>query len=213
MINDKEHWDQFYSRWKMSVPSQFCVMTALDLQPDAQIVEFGCGNGRDAFFFSHCGARVLAFDASHSAIDHATTIGSQFNGADIRFKQCDVGNVDQLSAAISEWRNPGTRTMFYARFFLHSVDEGTQDRFLRCVRQLMGDDDHLYLEFRTSQDAESPKEFGQHYRRYIDPNEFETILQSLDLEVLYNVSGYGMAVFKGEDAHVARFVATPAIAR
>jgi len=53
----------------------------------------------------------------------------------------------------------------------------------------MNSEDRLFLEFRTSQDAERPKEFGQHYRRYIDPDDFE----------------------KEEDAHVARFVAAPTV--
>jgi len=210
MIRDKEHWDQFYSRWTMLVPSQFCVMVAQDLAPTTQVIEFGCGNGRDSFFFAHCGLRVLAIDASHSAIDHAASIETH-NGIDITFKQADVGNLEQLSDAISEWRDPNSRTIFYARFFLHSIDEDTQNRLLRYTRQLMNSEDRLFLEFRTSQDAERPKEFGQHYRRYIDPDKFKAVLESLDLKVLYSVSGYGMAVFKEEDAHVARFVAAPTV--
>lgn len=114
-------------------------------------------------------------------------IESQSGGRQPWLWRC--GNLEQLSDAISEWRDPSSRTIFYARFFLHSIDEDTQNRLLRYTRQLMNSEDRLFLEFRTSQDAERPKEFGQHYRRYIDPDDFE----------------------KEEDAHVARFVAAPTV--
>jgi SAM-dependent methyltransferase len=182
-------------------------MTALDLETSDQVVEFGCGNGRDSLFFSRCGARVLALDASEAAIDHARDIGSKLPSGSIEFDCCDVADSERLSALVGKWTKPGARTIFYARFFLHSIDEDKQDALLRFIKGRMGPNDRLYLEFRTSLDASGPKEFGQHYRRYIDFEQFAATLAGLGFEITYSVEGRGMAVFRGEDAFVGRFVA------
>jgi len=207
MLNDAEHWNSFYSDWKLSIPSQFCAMTAINIRSDERVVEFGCGNGRDAVCFARYGARVLAIDASQEAIQRASAENSAIPQDRLRFECCDVGNGSDITAAVQEWRNDDKRTFFYARFFLHSIDEDRQAALLGAIGGLMRPEDLLFLEFRTVHDADAAKEFGQHFRRYIDHDAFRSLLEDGGFVVNYSVQGYGMAVFGSEDAHVARFIA------
>ena len=63
------YWDHYYEgRASASIPSQFAVFLCDYLQPTQNVIEFGCGNGRDSFFFASQGYRLLGLDASGQAI-------------------------------------------------------------------------------------------------------------------------------------------------
>lgn len=207
-LNDAEHWNTFYGRFRLSVPSQFCAMVAVGVHEGDQVVEFGCGNGRDAICFARYGARVLALDASEAAIGKARSDNSSIPEEHLHFMCADAGNSENIRSIINNWRKIDRKSIFYARFFLHAIDEHRQNNLLRAIHELMTCRDQLFIEFRTVHDAAAHKEFGQHYRRYIDHDDFRDLLISYGFRVDYSVQGYGMAVFKGEDAHVARFVAS-----
>jgi hypothetical protein len=71
---------------------------------------------------------------------------------------------------------------------------------------LVGDAGVICLEFRTNRDEHQEKVTASHYRRFVRPVEFIRTLQKLDLQVDYFCEGFGMAKYKADDAHVARFV-------
>ena len=54
-MNKKKYWDLFYktkvNKIKLNHPSQFAIFTIGEAENITSLVEFGCGNGRDALFF------------------------------------------------------------------------------------------------------------------------------------------------------------------
>lgn len=205
MLNDEQHWSEFYSSWNLAIPSQFCALTALDIAPGDNLIEFGCGNGRDATCFAMYGANVVAFDASQEAVEKASELASSHRGLRLQFKTCDVADVNALVSAVRDAMVAGRR-VFYARFFFHSIDEQREDAVLAAVRELMRPGDRAYCEFRTVADQDGYKEFGQHFRRYIELPKFCEKLVQNGFVVHYSVEGRGMALFKGEDAVVGRVI-------
>ena len=73
MSFDKElihHWDEYYKKDKApSFPSPFALYVANKLSTQQDILEIGCGNGRDSKFFSSKGHHVTGLDRSGEAIE------------------------------------------------------------------------------------------------------------------------------------------------
>ena len=64
------HWNEYYKKDGIpSYPSPFAKYVANQLNGEQNILEIGCGNGRDAKFFSAQGHNVTGIDRSNEAID------------------------------------------------------------------------------------------------------------------------------------------------
>ena len=72
-MNKKKYWDLFYktkvNKIKLNHPSQFAIFTIGEAENITSLVEFGCGNGRDALFFADHFKKVYALDGSNEAIN------------------------------------------------------------------------------------------------------------------------------------------------
>nr|MCB7501078.1 class I SAM-dependent methyltransferase [Enterobacter roggenkampii] len=181
-------------------PSQFAALVASELDATKGILEIGCGNGRDAIFFSSRGHPVKAIDASEIAIEknRSATKGNPL----IKFIHLDARDVRQL---ISEYKDK--INIIYSRFFLHSITDDIQEEIISSISSESTVGTRIFFEYRTTKDEKAEKIFGQHFRRYIDHDHLVRSMSAAGLEVVYETSGNGMAYYKGEDPHVGRIIA------
>lgn len=213
IIHEQTYWDDFYRNWGLEVPSQFCVQTVTDLERGTSIVEFGSGNGRDSQYFASQGFITTAMDLSASAI---ATCNEKMVSRDIHhafFRQGDVSQDEDIAATLEQGRRQlGVEVVplvVYSRFLLHSLDEEQQQQFIAALARHMRTGDQLYLEFRSLGDANKPKVFGNHYRRYVDTDKLLAHMTgNNDFAIGYSITGQGMARFKAEDPVVSRIIAT-----
>ncbi|MBH3359490.1 class I SAM-dependent methyltransferase [Pseudomonas guariconensis] len=198
------YWDSFYSRQDASVPSlpsQFAVFSASDFVGVDSVIEFGCGNGRDSEFLALSDFQVLALDASSEAIELCR---QRTKSANARY---EWRSVEQSAEVVRAFLEGKRRVAVYARFFLHAIDTAMEDIFLKLLATSLPAGSLLYFEYRTKEDEQREKRFGQHYRRYIDHDGLIGKLQALGFAVIYQVQGRGFAKYRDEDALVGRCVA------
>src|SRR6056300_80643 len=66
------YWNNFYSKKtsldKINFPSQFSMFTLSNDIKKNLLIEFGCGNGRDAYYMSRYYKRVIGYDSSEFVI-------------------------------------------------------------------------------------------------------------------------------------------------
>jgi len=213
IIHEKSYWDSFYNSWGLDVPSQFCVQAVTDISRDTTIVEFGSGNGRDAQFMASQGYVVTAMDLSDSAIALCNEKMASRNIQHAFFIHGDVSLELDIVGALDHARSCSTDSesnlVAYSRFLLHSLDEEQQEKFIAALGRQLVSGDRLYLEFRSTGDADTPKVFGNHYRRYVDTEQL--LLQMTNdasFDIDYTITGRGMARYKEEDPVVTRIIAT-----
>lgn len=213
IIHEKTYWDNFYQTWGLEVPTQFCVQAVTDLERGSSIVEFGSGNGRDSQYFASQGFITTAMDLSASAV---ASCKEKMQSRDIHhafFHQGDVSQDQDIAATLELGRRQlgeeGVALVVYSRFLLHSLDEEQEQKFIAALARHMQTGDQLYLEFRSLGDADKPKVFGNHYRRYVDTDRLLLQMTSTgDFDITYTITGQGMARFKAEDPVVSRIIAT-----
>jgi len=202
------YWDNFYKNLKLSVPSQFCAMVAIELPSDAVVIEFGCGNGRDAFYFASRGLKLVAMDLSQQAIDICTerALVDGFKQASfIQGSLADAGDVAhqfELARKISN----GKALTCYSRFVMHSINDEQQSGFLKALGNETKFGEKIFLEFRSTEDAKLEKTFGDHYRRFVDTEAFIEESRANGLSLDYRMTGQGMARYKREDPFVSRLI-------
>jgi tellurite methyltransferase len=200
--NIQSHWQQFYRKSvaaRLRIPSQFAVFVASEFPHLTSLIEYGCGTGRDTEFFADLGFKVLAFDSCPSAIEMC----KEHRQTSAEYVCCDAAS--SLDQALS-FVGASDKLLVYARFFLHAITLETQQQCLSALAASLPAGSAIALEYRTTQDEQLNKAFGSHYRRYIDHDVFQQYMQQLGFALYYEVTGFGMAKYRAEDAHVGRYV-------
>ncbi len=175
------------------------------------MLDIGCGDGRDAFAFGVAGRRVLGMDRSHIGVRHAPKKADSMGFGDrVRFQACDVGDDAAVRAALggevaTSLEQP---VLFYARFFLHSITEETQEILMAAIRDTARPGDMFAAEFRTDKDEPNAKVHTKHYRRFQNGPAFGARLAAdYGFEVVFEQEGTGLSPYKGEDPELYRVVA------
>lgn len=210
----KLYWSNFYSVNRTAIPTSFAASVAVELPEATQIVDIGCGNGRDSLFFALLGHRVLGLDVAEAAISANRRLAQQRGIDGLSFECVDIAAPEFLSAALGSFLEsplPGgsdgqpTRIAAYARFLLHAITVEQEQTLLEGLSAHLPADALCYFEFRTERDAKTNKAFGDHYRRYLHVDRFiRRASRSSAFECVYSVEGRGLAKFRDEDPFVGR---------
>lgn len=202
------HWDAWYSAHTESIPegpSQFAVFTEQELVSCqiSDIIEFGCGNCRDAKYFASRNFRVVATDKSGVAI--ANIINEATTPENLIALQIDAAtaNINWNSLKKIKFASLQAKAL-YGRFFLHTLTNDEIKLFALNVKKLISGGDLLFLEYRAPQDRFLEKITPSHYRNFVNPDFVIKTLAEVGLKNIYQVSGRGFAKWKDDDAFVTR---------
>jgi SAM-dependent methyltransferase len=203
------YWDGYYedrSDRHPVVPSQFAAFVASEIGTSARnVVDLGCGNGRDTLFFASLGYRTVGLDASESAISLCEA-RADAGPTDVRervsFIRAELPS-QELDAALAGFPE-GDPVVVYARFFLHAIEEAVEEAILTAVRSTPASVMSLAVEFRTQRDRGQTKSTPDHFRRFMGSADFLHRATRLGFRPTYWVEGFGYAKYATDDAHVAR---------
>lgn len=207
---NKKYWDSFYTSNHKHTPSQFCVCVLTEINEDAVVVELGSGNGRDSHYFASQGHITIAMDLSDQAIKSCIDLAAERNIEHSTFFQGDLSSEESVQNITQHAREKsnGRDMIFYSRFVMHSIDDAQELSFLTTLCNCMHQDEIVYFEFRSKEDAELTKHYGGHFRRYVDTDKFKQLLTNeFSFKIDYSITGKGMAKFKEEDPYVSRITA------
>lgn len=205
--DQRNYWNQFYGRSGLAAaiwPSQFAAFVLGEIDRQANLIDVGCGTGRDALFFASHGLSVVGVDASETAIGICRSLQRESGLKSASFLQASVDDADLLDQ-VARYRSDGPPTV-YARFFLHAITDEQEDRFLSFARSICADGGLLAAEFRTIRDAAQKKVTPDHYRRFMEPVAFLEKAHRHDFTTSYYVEGFGFAKYGADDAYVARCI-------
>lgn len=194
-------WDEIYRTGKSGTkpllrePSSFALSVTKLLKSGHKLLEFGCGNGRDAAYFHEVlHLEVNGTDISHTAIEQCR-------------KACPGAEFAVQSFA--ELPTPYRNTLYdviYSRFTLHSVSEAKASQALRWAYNNLHAGGMLLIEVRSTLDTmcgigepvegERNAWINHHYRRFVVREELLKELQTLGFEITFeqedrNLSPHG----------------------
>jgi SAM-dependent methyltransferase len=203
------YWDGYYedrSDRHPVVPSQFAAFVASEVGTSSRnVIDLGCGNGRDTLFFASLGYRTIGIDASESAIALCDTRAAA-EPADVRDRLSFVRaalpspELDAILASVP-LNDP---VVVYARFFLHAIEQDVEEDLMRALSSTAATIAKVAVEFRTHRDRGQAKSTPDHFRRFMDSADFLHRATGIGFRPTYWVEGFGYAKYAADDAHVAR---------
>ena len=188
------HWEEYYAHASLvETPSDYARLVARRLAEKSELVEVGCGHGRDARYLASLGHGVLAIDPSSAAIargrqDHP---GVEFL----------VGTLPELAADFDRRFDA-----VYSRFSLHAMTAPEELATIAAAHRLLRPGGSFYIECRSINDplarqgeVLSPTErIHGHYRRFIVREDLHARLESAGFSIAGSVESADVAVL-GED--------------
>ena len=198
---DNNYWNNFYKKFNLKKPSSFARFVLKKLKKNSLLLEVGCGNGRDTFFFLKNNIKCTAYDTSKIAIYQNRKL---FNHIFYSKNICKKSKIKKNHF-----------DYLYARFFLHAITEKEQKIFFINSFNLLKKNGSLFLEFRTIKDMlikkgkkiSSNERITDHYRRFIDP--FELIKElniNFNFKVIFFKTSNRFAIFNKHKPHVCRLI-------
>ena len=204
-VDNAAYWDQYYkNRVCSEEPSAFAQYVATLVEAGRELVELGCGNGRDAVYFAGRGLRVTALDMSREAV-------SQLQGrgvAGARFICGDFVN--------SEIHRAESYDYAYSRFTIHSINRNQEQVLLGNLYRGLRRGGKLFIEVRGVNDPLYGKGrqvernafyYDNHYRRFVVMEELTGSLERYGFRVEYAQERTGFAPYGNDDPPVIRIVA------
>lgn len=209
LITHRKRWDAFNaSQGKRLVkkPSPFARWVNTEYPSDAVLVDAGCGGGRDSRLFARTGRPVVGVDYSLGAVLRANRWAAK-RAPQATFEPLnfyDTRAALAMGARLSRTDGP---VDLYARFLLHALEDRGRVNFWRMASMALRGGGRLFLEFRTERDAANRHFYGNHFRRYLDPDLVVSEIEANGGHVVHREAGKGLARFRTEDPHVCRIVA------
>ena len=204
---NKKFWNNFYkNNLAVSRPSSFAIFILKFLKKNnSKIIDIGCGNGRDLFFFKKNKIDFIGIDLSKNAIqlikkklENKQDKNKVFNNDFVRFDYK---------------KNIRTKFSIYSRFTWHTINQKNEDIFLKKISNLPNLT-YLFIETRSIKDdlCGVGKKIGKnefvtdHYRRFIDKKDLIKKLQK-NFKIIYSKESKGFSKFKKEDPCLIRIIA------
>ena len=212
MYRDRDYWNEYYRQNAASAdnkPSDFAKYVEpgfLREKKPAHILELGCGNGRDSLFFLSRGHKITAVDGSDVAIEMLDRITNSDNALFV----CDDFVRNKALYQIEY-------DCIYIRFALHAINEEQEDELLDKVKYALTNSGILAIEARTTNDElygkgiEIEKNtflYNEHYRRFINVNEFRNKLEKSGFDVIYLDESNGFSKTQNSDPTLMRCICT-----
>lgn len=209
-IKNKKYWDNYYNLIEHNAnPSSFAQFISKKfIKKDSYVLEVGSGDGRDTFYLRKKAKHILGVDLSNIVIKKNRLKSKRLGYKNINF-------INLSSSHINKIRNKKIN-FIYARFFIHSINEVSEDIFLKILSKKFENNTLIAFEFRTIKDVLMKKgkklskyeRLTDHYRRFINPKKFEKKLKNLKFNILYKKFGINLSKTKNENPHLCRIVFT-----
>jgi SAM-dependent methyltransferase len=210
-VSNRDHWWPFYfgsgGRTVSDQPSPFATWVHEREPGSAAIVDIGSGTGRDSLWFARQGHDVLGLDYIPAATELSGKAAAA-EGLPARFVTFNLHDVRQVLAMGGELAHREEPPVLYARFLVHAVQDEARQALWRMANMCLRRGGSFYLEFRTDANEREEKVYGEHFRRYLPGDAVVAEIEKWGGRVTFREEGHGLAVYKDEDPHVCRLVAT-----
>jgi tellurite methyltransferase len=181
---DIKYWSQFYKTKTINLPSDFClfIMTYFEKQDLLNILDAGCGNGRDSYHMSK----------SHNVI-----------GIDSSSKPDDLDNCKFYKDDFCTY-NKDDFNLIYSRFTFHSITNEDHKIFLESITKK---NTYLCIETRSDKSEKDFRYHGDmHYRNYTNLKYVKDLLKLYNFEILYIKEDNNFAIYKNENPICIRII-------
>lgn len=202
---DKQYWDEFYKQHGLnqdithaSTFATFCDEQLFDTPRN--ILDLGCGNGRDSRWFATQGHQVVAVDQC----------------VDPDVIRChDHHNITWVEHDFVTYQPMCPIDTCYSRFTIHSITHSEQQQLIEHVYDLLPSDGTFCVEVRTTQDPKCGQGvqtdtdtwcLDGHMRRFVNAQHFVRDMLDTGFRIRYFDQRAGLSVRGDDDPVLMRLI-------
>ena len=209
-MDDKKYWTEYYvENPEPTSPSSFAAFVLSKLDKDKNLIELGCGNGRDSIYFAKNNLNVISVDQVQEEINY---LNQNYKEDNLLFITEDFTN---LSNTNSEDIISTDFDYIYSRFTFHSINENKENKTLDWIKNNLKQGGYFFLEARSLNDLmfkqgrilSETENFTNHYRRFMDLKKISFKLESRNFEIVYKIEDNDLAIYKNDNPYVIRIIA------
>ncbi|WP_270647362.1 class I SAM-dependent methyltransferase [Paeniclostridium hominis] len=203
---DNKYWNDFYNKdIAPKEASKFANDIIEFLEMGKSLVELGCGNGRDAKFFSRYSINITAIDQSEAVILKLNDSNKQDN---LKFICDDFVNSNLLDQNKFDYA--------YSRFTIHSITEEEETILVKRVYNSLKSGGMFFIEVRSVKDelyglgknvGRNAYIYNEHYRRFIIIDELVQTLKEEGFKIISAKESSNWAIYKDLNPVVIRIIA------
>ena len=207
-LKNKKYWNNYYKSKDNNIyPSNFALFVSKKfVKKNTLMLDVGSGDGRDTFYHRKKVKEIMGVDLSNIVIKKNKLKAKRLGFKNITFKNLSSNKLNLIKT--------NNINFIYARFFLHAINEKSENIFLKNILKNFQIDTLIALEFRTIKDVLMKKgkkiskyeRITDHYRRFIDPNKFQKKLKKLNFNILYKKLGINMSKSPYDNPHLCRII-------
>jgi len=207
--DERDRWNDFYKSQGGDVPTGPSAFGhwAIDRWPSdrtAQVMDLGCGSGRDSVFFAEQGHQVVGADFSAAALRRARAHAKEAD-VSVPFAEWNFNSLrETLARAATLAHEPGPR-LVYARFLLDGLPDHARRNFWQAAKMLVAGGGQCFVEFRTESDRWAQKMFTKRTSS-LDPDLMIAEAAGFGAQVVERLDGKSPGVLDDEDPYTCRLV-------
>lgn len=208
-------WNAYYASTRQGdspltdAPSSFIQFCSPFVRPAGKVIEFGCGNGRDARWFAGQGCTYIGLDMSTAAVDKCRAAVGASPSKRRSFRTGDFADTELLAA------ESGTADVVYSRFTLHSVTDEQETVAVANAFRLLKPGGRFMLEARSTRDPRCGvgecvarnAYIDTHYRRFLELDGIISKCEAAGFDVVVACEEVRAANFLQDKAVVVRIIA------
>ena len=176
---NNNYWKKWYKEKHSLEPSDFAKF-CLNLVRNKNVIDIGCGNGRDSYFLGQYCKSLIGVDANSLPEDKGNIKFIKKEIAEMIKKECEFDIV-------------------YSRFVLHAIKN-------KDIKKLVRWTDGMFIaECRAEKDV--PIIYKKHKRTKANGEELIRLLIDNGFKILYYKKAHGLAKYKEEDPLIIRIIA------
>ena len=205
----KNYWNFYYKKeLKIFTNSNFSRFVLKRLKRNKSLIDIGCGNGRDAFFFAGNKINTLGLDGSEKII----------NINNFYLKEKKIKNLNFLLHDINSNKIINRKFNYiYVRFFVHAVTQKTELSLIKFIKKIKRKNSLVFFEFRNENDNIFKKGkkiknnlfvFNKkHYRRKIFTKKFiDTFVKLTNSKLIYKKESNLFSITKYDKPNLCRLI-------
>jgi tellurite methyltransferase len=184
---DKTYWYNFYNNNNnlLKEPSSFClfIMEYFENNTDLNILDMGCGNGRDSLYMSK----------KYNVTGIDTSLPLELK----KSEKCNFINSNFCTY------DKTTFNFIYSRFSFHSITNKDHDLLLESVKP----NTYLCIETRSDKNESDKKYHGSdHFRNYTNIDYLKSLLDKHNFKIIYIEEKNNFAKYKSENPICIRLI-------